>query len=52
MLFLKYEILNGNLTLQDYAQYLEIMKDFINENRQNYTDIFTKHIDLELEVKA
>lgn len=50
MLFLKYEILRGNLTLEDYATNLKEMKNYILENRQNYsyTPIFAECVDVQL----
>lgn len=51
MLFLKYELLKGNLNLSDYANYLDIMKNYLNNEKSesNYTPVFVKCIDEELE---
>ncbi|PSM52328.1 putative polysaccharide biosynthesis protein [Campylobacter blaseri] len=44
LLFLKYEVLKGNITIEDYASYLDYMQSFIRKERanSNYTDIFSK----------
>ncbi|NLY04151.1 MAG: 3'-5' exonuclease [Campylobacter sp.] len=44
MLFIKYELLRGNLTLNDYAQCLELMSDYLAKNRfkAGYFEVFTK----------
>lgn len=50
LLFLKYEILKGNLNLQDYANSLFETKEYLNSKKQgiNYTPVFTKCIDEEI----
>ncbi|MSN95612.1 3'-5' exonuclease [Campylobacter sp. FMV-PI01] len=50
-LFLKYELLKGNLNLQDYASYLLNTKEYLEKEKSdlNYTPVFSKFIDEELE---
>ena len=50
MLFLKYELLKGNLTLNDYANNIDIMKEYLEKEKpnSNYTPIFSKCIEEEL----
>lgn len=45
LLYLKYELLKGNVTLQDYASYLDDMQIYISKERANsaYSDIFIKY---------
>ena len=45
-LYLKYELLKGNITLEDYLNYLDIMKVKLPQNR-SYTDIFKNGISVE-----
>lgn len=49
-LFLKYELLRGNLQISDYANYLANMQKFLNEKCENmsYTAVFSKFIDDEI----
>ena len=49
-LFLKYELLRGNLQISDYANYLTNMQKFLNEKCENmsYTAVFSKFIDDEI----
>ena len=49
-LFLKYELLRGNLQISDYANYLANMQKFLNEKCENmsYTVVFSKFIDDEI----
>ncbi|CZE47038.1 3'-5' exonuclease [Campylobacter geochelonis] len=49
-LFLKYELLRGNLTLEDYASYLDAMSEYLLKERfgMSYTPIFTQFIKDEL----
>lgn len=49
-LFLKYELLRGNLQISDYANYLANMQKFLNEKCENmsYTAVFSKFIDNEI----
>jgi len=51
MLFLKYELLKGNLTLNDYANYLDIMREYLEKEKEsaNYTPVFSECIKKELE---
>lgn len=50
LLFLKYEILKGNLNLEDYASFLLDMKEYLNSKKQgiNYTPVFINSIDDEI----
>ncbi|AQW81736.1 3'-5' exonuclease [Campylobacter pinnipediorum] len=49
-LFLKFELLQGHVTLDDYAHFLNTMSNFLNTNckNKNYTDIFCDFISQEL----
>lgn len=49
-LFLKYELLRGNLTKDDYANYISVMSEFLNDQKQgmSYTDVFCRYIEDEL----
>ena len=47
-LWLKYELLKGNLLKSDYAKYLQSMYDKIEDNK-SYTNIFREYIKKELE---
>ncbi len=47
-LYLKYELLRGNLTKEDYARYLFLMSEKI-AGEKSYTEIFRDYIDKELE---
>ncbi|EAI4415090.1 3'-5' exonuclease [Campylobacter fetus] len=50
-LFLKYELLRGKLTKDDYANYLSQMSDYLKEKKtdMSYTPVFSKFIDDELD---
>ncbi|QKF64170.1 3'-5' exonuclease [Campylobacter corcagiensis] len=50
-LFLKYEILRGNLTIEDYASFLAGMRDYLEKEKpqMSYTPVFHQHIQKELE---
>ncbi|BCX79626.1 3'-5' exonuclease [Campylobacter sp. 19-13652] len=50
-LFLKYELLRGNITGLDYANHLLVMSEWLDENKpeQGYTEVFCIAIDNELE---
>jgi len=45
-LYLKYELLKGNITLEDYLHYLQIMGEKLPENK-SYSDIFKNGISKE-----
>ncbi|CUU79969.1 polysaccharide biosynthesis protein [Campylobacter hyointestinalis] len=49
-LFLKYELLRGNLTKDDYANYISVMSEFLNDQKQgmSYTDVFCRYVEDEL----
>ncbi|MGP1485131.1 MAG: 3'-5' exonuclease [Campylobacter sp.] len=49
-LFLKYELLRGNLILDDYANSLQIMSEFLSKNcsEMGYTSVFCDFIEREL----
>ena len=49
-LFLKYELLRGKITIEDYANYLTNMQKYLNEKceKMSYTPVFSKFIDDEL----
>lgn len=49
-LFLKYELLRGNITIFDYANYLLVMSEWLENNRANrgYTEVFYVAIEDEL----
>jgi polysaccharide biosynthesis protein len=49
-LFLKYELLRGNLTLDDYANYLSVMSEFLTKNcsSMSYMPVFCDYIEREL----
>ena len=49
-LFLKYELLRGNLTNEDYADYLYMMSEFLLQERgeMGYTDVFCEAVEREL----
>ena len=44
MLFLKYELIKGNLSEADYVNFLQIMSEYIKEHKQErgYIEVFTK----------
>jgi len=46
-LWLKYELLKGRLTLEDYARFLESMREKMPQD-QGYYDPFSRAIDKEL----
>ncbi len=46
-LYLKYELLKGNILIEDYLSNLQTMKEKLNTTK-SYTDIFTQGIDMEL----
>ena len=46
-LYLKYELLKGNLILEDYLGYLDGMKEKLPQNK-SYTPIFTQGIETEI----
>lgn len=50
-LFLKYELLRGNLILEDYANFLAIMRDYLQKEKpdMSYTEIFCEYIQKEFE---
>lgn len=50
-LFLKYELLKGNLNLNDYANNLNLMSEFIKNNKSemSYTPVFCEFIRGEIE---
>lgn len=50
LLFLKYELLKGNINLEDYASFILGVKEYLNSEKQgiNYTPVFTKCIDEEM----
>lgn len=50
-LFLKYELLKGNITADDYANNISIMSEFLELKKQGmgYTPIFCKFVQMELE---
>ncbi len=50
-LFLKYELLRGNLTIEDYADYISLMSEYLNTNKaqMSYTPVFCEYIKNELE---
>ncbi|MBE2984200.1 3'-5' exonuclease [Campylobacter sp. RM9344] len=49
-LFLKYELLRGNLTSEDYASYLNVMSEFLLNERpkMSYTDVFCDAVESEI----
>lgn len=49
-LILKYELLRGTLTKDDYANYLSQMSDYLKDKKtdMSYTPVFSKFIDDEL----
>lgn len=49
-LFLKYELLRGNLTSEDYADFLAAMSEFLLKNcpEMSYTPVFCEAVDMEL----
>lgn len=49
-LFLKYELLRGNILIEDYANHINKMRTYLLQNCQNmsYTEVFAKYIDEEL----
>lgn len=49
-LFLKYELLRGNLTQEDYSSFLVVMSEFLAKNcaQMSYTPIFCEAVDMEL----
>nr|WP_169778462.1 3'-5' exonuclease [Campylobacter curvus] len=49
-LFLKYELLQGNITQQDYASCINSMSEFLAKNceRRGYTSVFCEAVELEL----
>ncbi|WP_033915703.1 3'-5' exonuclease [Campylobacter sputorum] len=49
-LFLKYELLRGNITIQDYANNISIMSEYLQKEKQDmsYTAVFKEYIDDEL----
>lgn len=49
-LFLKYELLRANLTLEDYADYIELMSEYLAKNciNRGYTSVFCEFIEKEL----
>lgn len=50
MLFLKYELIKGNLSDNDYVEYLQIMREFLIEKKshRSYKEIFVKSCDDEI----
>ncbi len=50
-LFLKYELLRGNINLSDYANYLGSMMEYLDKERADmgYTSVFNEAIKAELE---
>lgn len=50
-LYLKYELLKGNLTKEDYARSLSMMSEKLDKTKE-YTTIFQEHIKKELEKVA
>jgi predicted PolB exonuclease-like 3'-5' exonuclease len=46
-LYLKYELLKGNLMISDYAMYLENFQEKLDTDK-SYTDIFKKYIEEEI----
>ncbi|MGB2553815.1 3'-5' exonuclease, partial [Campylobacter sp. MOP51] len=49
-LFLKYELLRGNLTTEDYGLFLSVMSEFLAKNceQMSYTPVFCEYIEKEL----
>ncbi|ASM40016.1 3'-5' exonuclease [Campylobacter sp. RM12327] len=49
-LFLKYELLRGNITTQDYANNISIMSEYLQKEKQDmsYTAVFKEYINDEL----
>nr|MBP3724701.1 3'-5' exonuclease [Campylobacter sp.] len=49
-LFLKYELLRGNLIKEDYLNNLDLMKNWLNQNKPqaSYTPVFEQYIQKEL----
>ncbi len=47
-LYLKYELLKGNLIMEDYLTYLDGMKERLPQQK-SYTDIFTKGVETEIQ---
>lgn len=46
-LYLKYELLKGNLTIEDYCDYLQIMGEKMAEDK-SYFKVFKEHVENEL----
>ncbi len=46
-LYLKYELLKGNMLLEDYLQNLDIMRGKLGKQK-SYTAVFTEHIEKEI----
>ena len=51
MLFLKYELIKGNLTRQDYVKSLDLMREYLLKNRAQsaYLEVFVKACEEEIE---
>lgn len=49
-LFLKYELLRGNITIQDYANNISTMSEYLQKEKQgmSYTEVFKVYINDEL----
>ncbi|ANE36351.1 putative polysaccharide biosynthesis protein [Campylobacter iguaniorum] len=49
-LFLKYELLRGNLTRDDYADYIVVMSEFLKDKKpdMSYTSVFGAFVDDEI----
>lgn len=47
-LFLKFELLKGNLVINDYCNYLSVMNEFIKSDDKNYKEVFSKAIEDEI----
>lgn len=49
-LFLKYELLRANLTLEDYTNYIKLMSEYLAKNciNRGYTSVFCEFIEKEL----
>lgn len=50
-LFLKYELLRGNLAIEDYASFLSLMRDYLEKEKSqmSYTPVFSDYIQKEIQ---